>query len=143
MWEACIVVLWASANSTARLSGSCSAGRIPQKEIRNKARTERRGAIRKAGFMVSSSRGVAGLGNTIVNERSRAGVVVKFGDVDLRLGEIASQRIVDDDGATVGEGFYGMADVGGHDRDDAWASDLGRAVDGYRELSFDYLIDFF
>jgi hypothetical protein len=67
MWEACIVVLWASANSTARLSGSCSAESMPQREIRNKARA----AMPKAGFMFSSLRRVAGLGNTIVNERAR------------------------------------------------------------------------
>src|SRR5579863_2219990 len=69
MCEASIVVLWLSAKSTARLSGSCSAATIPQKKTRDtprKNRTESRVARPEAGFMSSSEKKLPG--KAIVNE---------------------------------------------------------------------------
>jgi hypothetical protein len=66
-----MVVLWASANSTARFSGICSAPTVPQKKARNtvrKIKTARRDLPGQAGFMFSSSTKVAGAGNVILNE---------------------------------------------------------------------------
>lgn len=59
------------------------------------------------------------------------------------LGEVPTQGIVDDDGATVSEGFYGMTHIAGDDGYHARGDNLGFAVDGYFHLSLDHFINFF
>jgi hypothetical protein len=64
-------------------------------------------------------------------------------DRECTLGEIFSQGIVDYDGPAIGEGFGGMTDGGGDDRDEAWADYVGDAVYGQFEFALDYFPNFF
>ena len=57
--------------------------------------------------------------------------------------ELRPYRIIHDDGPAVGEGLDRMSNVGRHDRDQAGAGNLGRAIDGHFEFSLNHLIDFF
>src|ERR1700739_4121057 len=51
--------------------------------------------------------------------------------------------MVDDDCATVGQCFDGMADASRHDGDHSRSGDLDDAVDGHLKLALGYLVDFF
>ena len=51
--------------------------------------------------------------------------------------------MVDDDGAAIGERFHSMADIAGHDCDQASPDPAGNAVDGHLKLPINDLVDFF
>ena len=52
------------------------------------------------------------------------------------------QRIVNDNGATIGQCLYGMPDIARYDPDQTRSSHLLHAIDGQFEFAFDDLVDF-
>lgn len=61
----------------------------------------------------------------------------------MPLAHIRPQRIVNNDGATIGQGFHRVANIAGYNPHHTRSSNLLDAINSQFEFAFDDLVNFF